>query len=600
MRRLIHDDSRDRPEGVRTLPSTPVSQTKHRRVLQCQSLISPELVFWYDQMTEQVRHSMSTLRMSHSISSPLCYLALFAAFLPQHVGASDRPNIVFILADDLGYGDVKAFGGSRCNVDTPHFDQLCADGMKFTNAHVTDSVCVPSRTSIMTGRYAFRFGKPEAGGPWGFVGLRFPTTQHTLGQMFQSGGYSSGYVGKWHLGTRMATKDGMVQGPSNTDFTKPIDVGPMNYGFQHCFFLPGSLDMFPYAFIRGNEWQGSVTAQKGWSAFNRIGPAAEDFVDTNVLPTLCQEAGRFIKARSRVEQPFFLFVALTAPHTPTSPEAQFEGQSRIGIYGDFVMNTDACIGRIRDQLREAGVDKKTIVMVSSDHGPGHYSGPIRTATANQMREMEKDGHFATGPWRGYKFSAYEGGLRVPFAAVWPGVIEAGSTSDALIGLNDLMATWAQISGISLLPDHAPDSVSFVSVLKDASLESRDHLVTRGTRADAFHEQNWKLVLGPGSGSSGPFFSEPKSEDAWKKAIEAFGRKPTNNDELLHPAFVQLFDLKDDPGESNDVSAQNMDRVRRMLERYKRVIAAGRSTPGPNLSNDRKVNVFRPPAFVWPR
>ena len=130
-----------------------------------------------------------------------------------------KPNIVFILADDLGYGDIKAFGGDKCNVDTPHFDRLCTEGMKFTDAHVTDSVCVPSRTSIMTGRYALRFGKAEQGGPWGFVGLRFPTTQHTLGELFRSGGYATGYVGKWHLGTRMTTRDGNVQGPANTDFT---------------------------------------------------------------------------------------------------------------------------------------------------------------------------------------------------------------------------------------------------------------------------------------------------------------------------------------------------------------------------------------------
>ena len=154
------------------------------------------------------------------------------------LSAAERPNVVFILADDLGYGDVKSFGGAKSKVPTPHFDRLCKEGMKFTNAHVTDSVCVPSRTSIMTGRYAFRFGKGEQGGPWGFIGLRFPTTQHTVGHMFRSGGYSTGYVGKWHLGTRMTTKDGKVQGPENTDFTKPIQIGPTDYGFDHCFFCP--------------------------------------------------------------------------------------------------------------------------------------------------------------------------------------------------------------------------------------------------------------------------------------------------------------------------------------------------------------------------
>jgi len=525
-------------------------------------------------------------------------IVALCTYIPHRTVAADRPNIVFILADDLGYGDIKAFGGDKCNIDTPHFDRLCAEGMKFTNAHVTDSVCVPSRTSIMTGRYAFRFGKAEQGGPWGFTGLRFPPTQHTLGHMFQAGGYATGYVGKWHLGTRMTTRDGKVQGPKNTDFTKPIQIGTSDYGFEDCFFLPGSLDMFPYAYIRGKEWQGSVTAQKGWSAFNRVGPAAEDFVDTEVLSTFCNEAGSFIKARAGKDKPFFLYVALTAPHTPTAPEAGFQGKSRIGIYGDFVMNTDACIGRIREHLRAAGAEKNTVIMVSSDHGPGHYSGPKHKATANQMREMEKDGHYCTGPWRGYKFSAFEGGLRVPFVAVWPDMIKPGSKTGALIGLNDLMATWADIADIELSEKQAPDSVSFLTVLKDSAKSSRDTLVTRGTRSDAFRNGDWKLIVGPGSGSSGSFYSEPKSEDAWKTAIAAFGRSPANHKELENPIFVQLFNLKNDPGETTDLSAENSNRFKKMLADYQKIIRDGRSTPGPRLSNDRDVKAFRPPAFVW--
>lgn len=536
-------------------------------------------------------------RYKNAMLRKLSFLICFTFVAAGFTHSADRPNIVFILADDLGYGDIKAFGGEKCNIDTPNFDKLCADGMKFTNAHVTDSVCVPSRTSVMTGRYAFRFGKAEQGGPWGFTGLRFPTSQHTLGDMFQSGGYHTGYVGKWHLGTRMTTTDGEVQGPENTDFSKPIQIGPTDYGFDECFFLPGSLDMFPYAFIRGKEWQGSVTAQKGWSAFNRVGPAAEDFIDTEVLPAFCDEAGEYIRARAAEKKHFFLFVALTAPHTPTSPESEFEGKSRIGIYGDFVMNTDACIGRVRDHLRDAGVDENTVIMVSSDHGPGHYSGRKREATANQMQEMQKDGHYTTGPFRGYKFSAYEGGLRVPFAAVWPGVVEPGSETNALIGLNDLMATWAEIAGIELSNQHAPDSVSFLPVLNDSSTTVRDTLVTRGTRTDAFHDENWKLILGPGSGSTGPFGSETRSDEAWKSAVEAFGRKPAKNGELLDPVFVQLYDLKNDPGETTDLSADNFDQVKKMVAEYRKIIEDGRSTPGPKLPNDRNVTVFRPLPFV---
>ncbi len=527
------------------------------------------------------------------------YLAfIIANFGLGLAGAESRPNIVFILADDLGYGDIKAFGGDRCNIDTPHFDQLCAEGMKFTNAHVTDSVCVPSRTSILTGRYAFRFGKPEPGGPWGFLGLRFPTTQHTVGKMFQSGGYRTGYVGKWHLGTRMATRDGKVQGPKNTDFTKPIEIGPSDYGFDDCFFLPGSLDMFPYAFVRGKNWQGKITAQKGWSAFNRVGPAAEDFVDTKVLATFCDEAGAFIDKQRGNEQPFFLYVALTAPHTPTSPEPEFEGKSRIGIYGDFVMNTDACIGRIREHLRQAGFADNTVVMVSSDHGPGHYSGSKREATANQMQQMHKNGHYANGPWRGYKFSAFEGGLRVPFAAAWPSVVKPGSTTEALIGLNDLMVTWAEIAGIELTSEQGPDSVSFVPVLKDASASSRTTHIARGTRADTYRDGDWKLILGPGSGSSGRFFTEPRSEDAWKQAVARFGRNPRNHAELETAEFLQLYHLRNDPGETTNLAAEKPDVVRKMLADYKQILADGRSTPGPKLANDREIKAIRPPAFVW--
>jgi arylsulfatase A-like enzyme len=555
--------------------------------------------------TDQLEDFDTEPIMTLNQTATICVLiAIFCGMqLPRSV-AADRPNIVFILADDLGYGDVKAFGGAKCNVDTPNFDQLCAEGMKFTDAHVTDSVCVPSRTSIMTGRYAFRFGKAERGGPWGFTGLRFPESQHTIGDMFRSGGYATGYVGKWHLGTRMTTRDGNVQGPENTDFTKPIQIGPSDYGFDECFFLPGSLDMFPYAYIRGKQWQGKVTAQKGWSAFNRVGPAAENFVDTEVLSTFCKEAGSFIQGQASIQsqakqpKPFFLFVALTAPHTPTSPETEFKGKSRIGIYGDFVMNADACIGRVRKQLSDAGVAENTVVMVASDHGPGHYSGRRLQATANQMQEMEKDGHFSAGPWRGYKFSAFEGGLRIPFATVWPGVIKQGGVSNALIGLNDLMATWADIAGIKLSSKQAPDSSSFLSVLKDPEQSHRSNLVIRGTRSDAFRDGDWKLILGPGSGSSGQFFTEPKSEDAWKEAIDAFGRNPKNHKELEDPTFVQLYNLKNDPAETNDVSAGNRDRMKEMLADYQKLIRDGRSTPGSPLSNDRDVKAFRPPAFVW--
>ncbi|MFP6703206.1 MAG: sulfatase-like hydrolase/transferase, partial [Planctomycetaceae bacterium] len=279
-----------------------------------------------------------------------CRLACSLALIVSCVAAFPRdlqaapPNVVVVLADDLGYGDVKSFGLDRCQIDTPHFDRLAREGMRFTSAYAIASVCVPSRMSIMTGRYAFRFGRPAPGGPWGFLGTRLKTNRFTLAKMFRSRGYRTGYVGKWHLGTLMTTTDGKIQGLKNVDYTRPLKIGAPQFGFHESFILPGSLDMYPYVFARNNRWVGKVTATKGWSAFGRMGPAAEDFEDVKVLATFGDEAERFIAA-SR-DRPFFLFVALTAPHTPTSPTKKFEGRSRIGLYGDFVMNTDHTLGRV--------------------------------------------------------------------------------------------------------------------------------------------------------------------------------------------------------------------------------------------------------------
>ncbi len=216
--------------------------------------------------------------------------------------AEPRPNVVFILADDLGIGDTKCYGGDRCQINTPNIDALAAGGLRFTDAHVNASVCGPTRAAIMTGRYPWRFGKALPGGPWGFVGPRFTPDTFTIGKMFQQAGYRTGYVGKWHLGTQMTTKDGNVQNATNVDYKKPLTIGPPQYGFDSSFILPGSLDMYPYAFVRDNVWQGEVTAQKGWSAFNRIGPAEKDFEDHKVLETLYGEAESFVAAQG--EQPF--------------------------------------------------------------------------------------------------------------------------------------------------------------------------------------------------------------------------------------------------------------------------------------------------------
>ena len=528
-------------------------------------------------------------------------VALAAGLLLPQAAPAGQPNIVFILADDLGIGDIGCYGGKRCLIDTPNIDAIARRGLRFTDAHVSASVCVPTRVALMTGRYPWRFGQPERGGAWGFLGLRFGPETFTLGKMLHQAGYRTGYVGKWHLGTTMTTLDGKVQGETNVDYTRPLVVGPPQFGFNESFILPGSLDMYPYVFVRDHKFVGKVTARKGWSAFNRVGPAAEDFEDWKVLDTFADEAENFISRESRTKNPFFLYLALTSPHTPTSPSPPFAGRSQLGIYGDFIMETDAVVGRVLATLDRTGAAKNTLVIAASDHGAALYAGRKRKATYAQLKELEKEGHYSSGPYRGYKFSIYEGGFRIPCVARWPGVTTPGGSCDALIGLQDLLATSAEIAGTRLDAKEAPDSVSFLPLLKNpAAKGARETLVVQGAPAMAFHSGPWKLALCPGSGCAGRYGNSPPQEEAWKKALGDYGKKPANRKELERAPFVQLFRLDRDPGETKNLAADQPEKVKELFKLISEQITAGRSTPGPRIANDReRIDLFRGiPRFVW--
>lgn len=508
---------------------------------------------------------------------------------------ASRPNIVYIMADDLGIGDVECFGGDRCRIDTPHVDRLAREGMRFTDAHAPASVCVPTRVAIMTGRYAWRFQPPRPSGPWAFLNPRLDSQKRTLGTMLRDAGYRTGYVGKWHLGTLMQTRDGKNQGLDNVDYRKPLLLGPVQYGFDYSFILPGSLDMYPYVFIRNNVFQGKVTAQKGWSAFDRVGPAAEDFEDWKVLDAFNSEAEQFISRNATAAaegSPFFLYVALTSPHTPLSPSPKFEGTSRMGLYGDFVAETDACVGRVLDALDKHGLSDDTLVIFTSDHGPAPYAGDRRKATAGQLRELEQRGHYSSGIYRGYKFSVYEGGLRIPFVVRWPGVVKPQSTCDRLIGLNDVMRTASEVSGAKLTDDEAVDSVSFASLLRGASSDPvRDSMILRSTRCFVIRDGDWKLALCPGSGSGVGLGNSPKWDEAWQTAKTTLGRA-AKRDDLKRAPFVQLFDLAQDPNESRNLAGDHPDVVDSLLNRLRDAIERGRTTPGPDQKNDRpNINIY---------
>ena len=510
--------------------------------------------------------------------------------------AGGLPNVVFMMADDLGIGDVACYGGDRCQTATPAMDSLARDGMLFSDAHSVASVCVPSRIAIMTGRYPWRFKRPRVSGPWGFLNPQLPDGAFTIATMLKRAGYRTGYVGKWHLGTLMQTVDGKNQGIDNVDYDRPLKVGPNDFGFDYSFILPGSLDMYPYVFLRNGHFQGSVTAQKGWSAFNRVGPAAADFEDHAVLGTFAGEVEEFIRrsaAAADAGTPFFLYVALTSPHTPTSPSPEFVGRSRLGLYGDFVEETDATMGRVLKVLEDHGLVDNTLVIATSDHGAASYAGNVKKATAGQIRDLEALGHYSSGIYRGYKFTVFEGGLRVPFLARWPARIQAGSRCGRLVGLNDLSATLADIAGIELAGNEAVDSVSFLPLLEDPSAEgARETLVMQSPLAFAVRHRQWKLAFTPGSGARGQWGTRPDPEEAWGDALRSFGAVPTEAD-LRRPPFVQLFNLDRDIGETTSVASEHGDIVERIASLLDDSISRGRSTPGPAQRNDvDRVEVHR--------
>ncbi len=515
--------------------------------------------------------------------------------------AAPKPNIIFILADDLGIGDVNCYGGDRCLIETPNIDALAAGGLRFTDAHVNASVCGPTRRAIMTGRYPWRFGATVNSGPWGFVGPRPNTETSTLGKLLKRSGYRTGYVGKWHLGTIMTTLDGKTQDLTNVDFTKPLKYGPVQFGFDESFILPGSLDMYPYAYARNNIWQGEVTAQKGWSAFNRVGPAEKAFEDHEVLETFYGEAESFI-GKQKKDRPFFLFLALTAPHTPTSPGVKWQGKSKLGVYGDFVMEVDHSVGRVMSALREKGLDQNTLLMFSSDHGPASYAGNILKATSGQVHQLEEKGHYPGGPHRGYKFSAYEGGLRVPLIASWPAVIPKGKTCDALVGLNDFMATFAELAGDELGEKEGPDSISFARLLADPGAEGERKVLIMQSAMEVFvvRKGPWKLVIGPGSGAKGVYGNTPGEDEAWRAVMDQV-KGNLKIDMLTQVPFVQLYNVDKDPHEDKNVAEDHPERVARMVDLLKGQIEKGRSTPGSNLANDKNIKIHqRLPKFVRAR
>jgi arylsulfatase A len=451
-----------------------------------------------------------------------------------HAGA--KPNIVFIMADDMGYGDPGCYNPDS-RISTPNLDLLAKQGMRFTDAHSPAAVCVPTRYGLITGRYPLRMD-----GEHGASLIR--PDRLTLGGLLQKNGYSTACIGKWHLGV----------GGKNPDYSAPLQDGPIARGFDYYFGIPRSLDQPPYYYIENDRCVEPPTERIGDSntegmskiqgEFWREGGIAPNFRHLDVLPTLTRKAVEYIDRRKSEdsESPFFLYLALPAPHTPWMPYGRFRGVSKAGMYGDYVAQVDDTVGQVMTTLNRAGMTDSTLFMFTSDNGPVWYK-----------TDVEKYGHKSVHMLRGMKGDAWEGGHRMPFIARWPGEIQKNSTSDEIICHTDMMATFAAMLGDKLPQGEGRDSYNIMPALRGerTGRPVRDELVVGSSRKFlAIRQGPWKLIPQLGSGG----FSEPRSEDPQPGGPQG-----------------QLYNLDDDIGETNNLWMERPDIVERLstlLAKYK--------------------------------
>lgn len=494
--------------------------------------------------------------------------------------SAPHPNIVFILCDDLGYGDVRCLNPDS-KIPTPHIDRLAGRGMVFTDAHSSSSVCTPTRYGILTGRYNWR-SRLQSGVQGGMSPRLIEPGRLTVAALLQQHGYHTAAIGKWHLGMDWALKpgakpfgDSIEKGEEGwrADFSQPIRNGPNAVGFDYFFGITASLDMVPYTFVENDRVTTIPTSDKAFemmlgrtNKLTRRGPAAKRFQAEKVLPELTRKAVRYIEQRapeSRRGQPFFLYLPLASPHTPIVPSADWRRRSGLNPYADFVMETDWAVGAVMGALERAGVSSNTLVFFTSDNG---------CSPEADFKELRYRGHEPSHTLRGAKADIFEGGHRVPLVVSWPGRVAAGTRTDQLVSLNDLMATCAEITGVKL-PDHAgEDSVSLLPVLLGTAREPvRDSLVHHSINGSfAIREGKWKLALCPDSGG----WSSP--------------RPGSNAARQLPP--VQLYDLSRDPGETNNLASVHPDVVERLTQRLEQFVRNGRSTPGAPQANTVAVKI----------
>lgn len=496
----------------------------------------------------------------------------------QEVQASSTPqppNILFILADDLGYGDVACYN-PESKVPTPRLDQLAAEGMRFTDAHSPSTVCTPTRYSILTGRMAFRTGFRSV-----FAGIGGPCLieegRLTLPQMLREQGYATACFGKWHIGMSFFNEEGELiknrglEGVQQADFSRTIPDAPIHRGFDQFF---GTVSCpttdWLYAYVDGDRVPKPPTQlldktdlpKHVYSRDCRRGMIADDFDLEEVDLVFLEKSVAFLEehVKTKPKQPFFLYHSMQAVHLPSFPAKQFQGKTEAGPHGDFLFEMDWIVGELLDTLDRLGVADNTIVMFASDNGP-------EVLTAIDMRNTY--GHDGARPWRGVKRDQWEGGHRTPFLVRWPGKVKPGSTSDQLTSLTDVMATCAAIAGAKLPNDAAEDSFNMLPVLLgtagDASV--REYMLEQTiSLAMSIRKGNWKYLDHKGSGGN-----NYERDGDW--GMKQFALPESDPD-----APGQLYDLQADPGETTNLYSKHPELVAAMQAKLEALKASGRSAP----------------------
>jgi arylsulfatase A-like enzyme len=474
--------------------------------------------------------------------------------LSQKTNKKLFPNIVLILADDMGYGDIQAYN-PESKIPSLNLNRLAKEGVLFTDAHSGSAVCTPTRYGLLTGRYCWRTELKS--------GVLFPPNDKpligqdrmTIAGMLKQFNYHTACIGKWHLGIEWGRDE---QG--KVDFNKPLTYGPTDAGFDEFFGIAGSLDMIPYVFYRNHEPTQSVTETQSklpFPKFIRQGPRGEGFDPGKVLDQLTEQAVTYIEKRAAESNPFFLYLPFTAPHKPVWPAERFKDKTDLGPYGDFVNQTDWSVGQVLRALERNGVEDNTMVVFTSDNGSYMYRKPQDDPDHTEnpgVQGFHPSNHQANADWRGTKADIWEAGHRVPFLVRWPGKVKPKTRCDQTICLTDFLATCAEITGFPMPDNVGEDSFSLLPLMqgKEWAVPRAPVIHHSSNGTFSLRDGKWKMVFGSGSG----------------------GREKPVGKPFEQPYF--LFDLESDPSETLNVIDKHPEIAQRLTEKLQTIMHSGRS------------------------